>query len=677
MMAELVSIQKYDSPPQKDNPPQWAVRAIMPENGKGKDAVSCLFTTAPLTSSYTISPTSETPKDLRSPGKGSFHFRRPPVAVEWRNIELTGTGDKPILKGVSGKVHGGELTAIMGPSGAGKSSLLNVLSGFTRQKVSGQILVNGVERDMRIYRKLSCYIMQDDHVLPHLTVRESIYLAACLKVPSSVSKKDKQKLVEETMESLGLIERQHNKASQLSGGQRKRLCIAQELVSNPPLIFLDEPTSGLDSSSCLQCIELLKSLAQEGRTIVCTIHQPSARVFEIFDRLYMLASGQCIYRGRSKELIPFLAEQGLQCPHYHNPTDFATEVASGEHGDWIGKLKHAVDAKDFFEDNLKLAEECIYDGRLEVGLQASTLCLLDNDVTAPSFLAENDLEKGYSGYATSSWNQFKVLTYRSLICTLREPMATQLRFFAHVVVGILLGMLYYGIGDDASKIFNNSGFLFFSLLFLIFTAMMPTVLTFPMEKTIFAREHLNSWYSTKIYYMAKTVAEIPFQFLFPIIYGSIVYWMTSQPNSMLRFGLFLLSSIMISLVAQSVGFIIGACTSVQNAVFLAPVFTIPILLFSGFFISLETIPPYLQWLSYLSYIRYSYQSVLLGIYSMGRPELFCDKIFCPFQEPLDFLKEMDMLKGSLYVDYAALWGFFFAFRIVAYIVLWYRVVYNR
>lgn len=105
--------------------------------------------------------------------------------------------------------------------------------------------------------------------------------------------------------------------------------------------------------------------------------------------------------------------------------------------------------------------------------------------------------------------------------------------------------------------------------------------------------------------------------------------------------------------------------------------SIPILLFSGFFISLDSIPPYLKWLSYLSYIRYSYQSVLLAIYSMNRLELHCDKIFCPFQEPMDFLKEMDMIGGNLYVDYAALLGFFAFFRFVAYIVLWYRIVYSR
>ncbi|CAH2076009.1 unnamed protein product, partial [Iphiclides podalirius] len=204
--------------------------------------------------------------------------QRPPVNLSFQDLTYTVTNGKVsklILRGINGEFKSGQLTAILGPSGAGKSTLLNVLAGYRVNEASGVISTNGEPRDLRQFRKLSRYIMQEDLLQPLITVREAMIMAADLKLGNKMSKRRKTVIVEEIVQLLRLDKAWDTSSERLSGGERKRLSIALELLNNPPVIFLDEPTTGLDDVASSTCVSLLKRVARGGRTVVCSLHTPS------------------------------------------------------------------------------------------------------------------------------------------------------------------------------------------------------------------------------------------------------------------------------------------------------------------------------------------------------------------------------------------------------------------
>jgi ATP-binding cassette subfamily G (WHITE) protein 2 len=254
------------------------------------------------------------------------------IELAWKDISVfSGTGGR-LLSDASGVVKS-KFMAIMGPSGSGKTTLMNVLAcRLGGAKTQGTATINGVTYSGSELKQVSGYVMQDDLLNGHLTVEETLYYTAELRLPSSFSREEKQERIEEVMERLGLTRCRNTIVGDplkrgVSGGERKRLCVAIELLTRPKLLFLDEPTSGLDSVTALSLCTTLKQLATSGQcTVITTIHQPQNKIFQQFDDLILLKSGRIVYYGPAAEVMDFFAEAGFPCPPMTNPADHMLDV---------------------------------------------------------------------------------------------------------------------------------------------------------------------------------------------------------------------------------------------------------------------------------------------------------------------------------------------------------------
>jgi len=256
--------------------------------------------------------------------------------IEFVNIHMTIEVKKKtsvILKGVSGRANTGQMLALMGPSGCGKTSLLSVLSQRvpSNSVVSGEVLINGQPTNKSMKRRMG-FVFQDDLLLHAMTVHETLLFSALLRLPEKVSKQEKLDKVDTIIEQLGLTKVKHSRIGReqqrgVSGGERKRVSIGVELISSPSILFLDEPTSGLDSSTALSIVSLLKNLAiDDNMIVISSIHQPRSNIFQLFDRLVLLKSGEIIFAGNTANVVPYFSSIGYDIPSMTNPADWLLDI---------------------------------------------------------------------------------------------------------------------------------------------------------------------------------------------------------------------------------------------------------------------------------------------------------------------------------------------------------------
>ncbi|XP_026479510.1 ATP-binding cassette sub-family G member 4-like [Ctenocephalides felis] len=575
---------------------------------------------------------------------------RPPVDIEFQDltyaVRIGGNGQKSILRGVSGCFRSGELTAIMGISGAGKSTLLNILAGYKAYEATGSILVNGSPRDIRLFRKMSRYIMQEDLLQPRLTVAEAMKISADLKLGNEISTEQKEHLISEILSMLRLNKTRNTTTSRLSGGECKRLSIALEMVNNPPVIFLDEPTTGLDDMASSQCVQLLKHVASGGRTVICSIHTPSAKLFAMFDHVYIVAAGQCIYQGAGEYIVPYLSSLGLHCPIHYNPADFVIEVSSGEYGEHNERMVAAIEngrRKKWMPLDMELINE-----QQNKYISARSKERHFNE----------ELKAEYFKRRTTFWQQFKILFCRKVLQDYRNPSNMWLKIVLYIFLALLLGSTYYGMGNDASKTLFNFGYCFTCTISFLYLPMLPLLLSFPTDVQLLKREHFNRWYSLNSYYMAMTLSRLPLQLFVCVVYVTITYTLSGQPLEISRAAMFLCTCILLALVSEAMGVAIGSTLNVINAMFVGPCVSVPLMLLAvyGYGSGTNYIPIHIKIAMALDYMRYGMEGLIYATYGNDRPDLICpeEEIYCQYKKPKYIMQEMGMSNVTFWYDAMAL-----------------------
>lgn len=252
-----------------------------------------------------------------------------------------------VLNEISGFVKPGEILAIMGGSGAGKTTLLDILAMKRKTgDVSGTIRVNGNVITRKDYTKLIGFVDQDDYLLPTLTVYETVLNSALLRLPRTMSFEAKQSRVYQVLEELRIMDIKDRIVGNdfergISGGEKRRVSIACELVTSPLVLFLDEPTSGLDANNANNVVECLVRLSRNyNRTLVMSIHQPRSNIFYRFDKLVLLSRGELVYSGEALRVTEFLKNNGYKCPSNYNIADYLIDITF-ESLDKKGKKKKA------------------------------------------------------------------------------------------------------------------------------------------------------------------------------------------------------------------------------------------------------------------------------------------------------------------------------------------------
>jgi ABC-type multidrug transport system ATPase subunit len=516
--------------------------------------------------------------------------------------------------------------------------------------ITGDVYINGQPRT-RSMMKSTAYVMQENAHIGSLTVHETLYFAAQLRLPQEMPDSAKEERIVSITRTLGLENIMHSVVGNeekrgISGGQKKRLSIGVEIIHLPEMIFFDEPTSGLDSAIAYEVMFTVRQLANQNRTILCTIHQPSAHTFEFFDKVMILVKGEVFYYGKRAEMVKFFTSSVYKFKFQpgSNPADFVMGIGSET---VLSDKKEKVPAEKLVELYQQSEMSTTFNQQFDEYLSKDAKVPIDKSSSPPKealqserkslfqissytfnrpsfYIMKGSRKSDSSEQPTSELFQIQTLVYRQLLCKKREKYTTIADSARYIFVALFYGSIFYSLdtGTDPTVYTNRLSIIYFSLMAVLMSHQEDIPLIHE-DRIIFYRERASNVCTPMSYWISRLIVAIPFDLANVFLYALILYYMvgfrTDKSSAFWFFVLVLWFVDFVSLfICQFVAFI-SSTTEIAMSIF--PIILFFITAFQGFIIYLPEFPDWLGWAANLSYMRFAFQSLVLNEFQGNSDDL--------------------------------------------------------
>ncbi|XP_053088790.1 broad substrate specificity ATP-binding cassette transporter ABCG2d [Pangasianodon hypophthalmus] len=538
----------------------------------------------------------------------SFHNIQYSVTMKSRSCKKKSV-TKNILVDLNGIMNPG-LNAILGPTGSGKSSFLDVLAARKDPSgLSGEVLIDGAPQPSN-FKCLSGYVVQDDVVMGTLTVRENLRFSAALRLSSSVKQKEKEARVNRLISELGLSKVADRRVGTqlirgISGGERKRTSIGMEMIIDPSVLFLDEPTTGLDASTANSVLLLLKRMANNGRTIIMSIHQPRYSIYQLFDNLTLLVNGRQVYHGPAHDALDYFSNIGYTCEAHNNPADFFLDVINGDSvAATMARLQIAEDI-EFKEPGgtRQSIEERLVEEYGKSYYALETKAELERIMRGKEYSTKP--KSRTITYNCGFFHQLNWVVKRTFRNLMLNPQTSIAQLAVTTFLALIVGAIFFGVKDNQSGIQNRFGALFFITTNQCFSTLSAAEL-FITEKKLFIHEYTSGYYRVSVYFLPKILCDIITLRTIPaVVFTCIVYFMIGLKLTPAAFFIFMFTVILVAYTATAMTMAISVGQSVVAVanIFLTITFVF-MMIFSGLLVNLDSVMAWLAWLKYLSIPHY-------------------------------------------------------------------------